>query len=106
MRRTLVHKNDRGQLCCLFGELQNLRLREGQNLVVDSRGFAARSEQFSELALALAASRIDALVCGGELAIRAAQQVTQSIPSSASQMICFERGWLAPSESPVATRPV
>ena len=63
-----------------FDELQKLGFVEGENLIVDARGFAARSEQFSELALALVGSHVDALVCGGDLAIRAAQQVTQIIP--------------------------
>jgi putative ABC transport system substrate-binding protein len=63
-----------------FDELQKLGLVEGQNLNVDARGFAARSEQFPELALALVNSNVDALVCGGDLAIRAAQQATQTIP--------------------------
>jgi putative tryptophan/tyrosine transport system substrate-binding protein len=63
-----------------FDELQKLGLVEGQNLIVDARGFAARSEQFPELALALIDSHVDALVCGGDLAIRAAQQVTEVIP--------------------------
>jgi putative ABC transport system substrate-binding protein len=63
-----------------FDELQRLGFIEGQNLIVDSRGFAARSEQFSELALSLFNSGIEAFVCGGDLAIRAAQHVTQSIP--------------------------
>jgi putative ABC transport system substrate-binding protein len=63
-----------------FDELQKLGFIEGQNLAVDARGFAARSEQFSELALALVNSNVDALVCGGDLAIRAAQQATQSVP--------------------------
>src|SRR5512135_3145377 len=63
-----------------FDELRRLGFVEGQNLVVDARGFAARSEQFSELALALVGSNVDAFVCGGDLAIRAAQQATQTIP--------------------------
>lgn len=63
-----------------FDELQRLDFVEGQNLIVDARGFAARSEQFSELALALVGSNVDAFVCGGDLAIRAAQQATQTIP--------------------------
>jgi putative ABC transport system substrate-binding protein len=63
-----------------FDELQRLGFVEGQNLFVDARGFAARSEQFSELALALVGSNVDAFVCGGDLAIRAAQQTTQTIP--------------------------
>ncbi len=63
-----------------FDELQKLGFVEGQNLIVDARGFAARSEQFPELALALVDSHVDALVCGGDLAIRAAQHVTEIIP--------------------------
>jgi len=63
-----------------FDELQRLGFVEGQNLIVDARGFAARSEQFSELALALAGSNVDAFVCGGDLPIRACQQATQTIP--------------------------
>jgi len=63
-----------------FDELRRLGFVEGQNLTVDARGFAARSEQFPELAAALVDSSVDALVCGGEAAIRAAQRATQTIP--------------------------
>jgi putative ABC transport system substrate-binding protein len=63
-----------------FDELRQLGFVEGQNLAVDARGFAARSEQFPELAAALVNSGIDALVCGGDAAIRAAQRATQTIP--------------------------
>ncbi len=63
-----------------FDELRSLGFVEGQNLLVDARGFAARSEQFSELAKSLVDTNIDAFVCGGDLAIRAAQQATQTIP--------------------------
>jgi putative tryptophan/tyrosine transport system substrate-binding protein len=63
-----------------FDELRRQGFVEGQNLAVDARGFAARSEQFPELAAALVNSGIDALVCGGAAAIRAAQHATQTIP--------------------------
>jgi putative ABC transport system substrate-binding protein len=63
-----------------FDELRRLGFVEGQNLAVDARGFAARSEQFPELARALVSSGVDALVCGGDAAIRAAQHATQTIP--------------------------
>jgi putative ABC transport system substrate-binding protein len=63
-----------------FDELRRLGFVEGQNLAVDARGFAARYEQFPELAAALVNSGVDALVCGGEAAIRAAQRATQTIP--------------------------
>jgi hypothetical protein len=54
-----------------FDELRNLGFVEGRNLAVDPRGFAARPEQFPELAVLLVKSSIDALVCGGDEAIRA-----------------------------------
>jgi putative ABC transport system substrate-binding protein len=63
-----------------FDELRRLGFVEGQNLTVDARGFAAHSEQFPELAGALVNSGVDALVCGGAAAIRAAQRATQTIP--------------------------
>jgi len=63
-----------------FDELRRQGFIEGQNLAVDARGFAARSEQFPELASALVNSGVDALVCGGAAAIRAAQRATQTIP--------------------------
>jgi ABC-type uncharacterized transport system substrate-binding protein len=63
-----------------FDELRRLGFIEGQNLFVDARGFAARSEQFPELADALVKSAVDALVCGGDAAFRAAQRATQTIP--------------------------
>jgi len=63
-----------------FDGLRRLGFVEGQNLAVDARGFAAHSEQFPELAAALVNSGVDALVCGGDAAIRAAQHATQTIP--------------------------
>jgi putative ABC transport system substrate-binding protein len=63
-----------------FDELRRLGFVEGQNLVVDARGFATRSDQFTEMAVAIVNSGIDAFVCGGDAAIRAAQQATQTVP--------------------------
>jgi ABC-type uncharacterized transport system substrate-binding protein len=53
---------------------------EGRNLVIDSRGFDSRSEQYQERTALLVNSGVDVLVCGGDLTIRAAQQVTRTIP--------------------------
>src|SRR5260221_11931793 len=57
---------------------------ESQNLIVDARGFAARSEQFPDLALAFAKSNIDALVCGGGVALHSAGRGTQK-----ETLLCF-----------------
>jgi putative tryptophan/tyrosine transport system substrate-binding protein len=53
---------------------------EGRNLVIDSRGFDSRSEQYRERTALLVNSGVDVLVCGGDLTIRAAQQVTRTVP--------------------------
>jgi putative tryptophan/tyrosine transport system substrate-binding protein len=53
---------------------------EGRNLVIDSRGFDSRSEQYQERTALLVNSGVDVLVCGGDLTIRAAQQVTRTVP--------------------------
>jgi putative ABC transport system substrate-binding protein len=63
-----------------FDELRQLGFVEGQNLIVDGRGYAARTEQFSALAVDLVNDKVDAIVCGGPAATRAAQQATQTIP--------------------------
>ncbi len=63
-----------------FDELRQLGFIEGRNLIVDSRGYAARTEQFAALAVDLVNDKVDAIVCGGPAATRAAQQATQTIP--------------------------
>src|SRR5260370_32681234 len=64
----------------LFDELRKYGFAEGENLLVVGRGFASRSEQFPEFALELAAAGVDAILCGGDDAIRAARQATKTIP--------------------------
>jgi putative ABC transport system substrate-binding protein len=63
-----------------FDELRQLGFIEGRNLIVDGRGYAARTEQFAALAVDLVNDKVDAIVCGGPAATRAAQQATQTIP--------------------------
>jgi putative tryptophan/tyrosine transport system substrate-binding protein len=63
-----------------FDELRQLGFTEGGNLIVDARGFAARTEQFPSLALELANAKVDAILCGGPDATRAAQKATRTIP--------------------------
>jgi len=68
------------QFLSLFDELRKLGFVEGQNLIVDSRGFAARTEEFPSLAAELAKTGVDAVLCGGIAAVRAAQGATRTIP--------------------------
>jgi putative ABC transport system substrate-binding protein len=63
-----------------FDELRLLGFIEGKNLIVDGRGFGARTEQFPALAVELAQAKVDAIVCGGPAATRAAQRATGTIP--------------------------
>jgi len=63
-----------------FDELRQLGFVEGENLIVDARGFAARTKQFPALAIELANSPVDAILCGGPDATRAAQRATRTIP--------------------------
>jgi putative ABC transport system substrate-binding protein len=63
-----------------YDELRRLGFVEGQNLIVDSRGYAVRTEQFSAVATELVKAQVDAILAGGAAAARAAQAVTRTIP--------------------------
>jgi len=64
----------------LFDGLRREGFIEGRNLAIDPRGFDSRSEQYQERAALIVNSGADVLVCGGDVTIRAAQQVTRTIP--------------------------
>jgi putative tryptophan/tyrosine transport system substrate-binding protein len=68
------------QHIALFGELRRLGFIEGQNLIIDPYGFGLRNEQFLQAAVELVNARVDAILAGGNPAIRAAQQATRTIP--------------------------
>jgi len=63
-----------------FDELRRHGFVEGQNLTVDRRGFDGRYEQFPELVAEMVKAGPDAILCGGDAAIRAAQAATTTIP--------------------------
>jgi putative ABC transport system substrate-binding protein len=67
-------------LAAWFDELHRLGFVEGQNLTVDRRGFARSYEQFPTIAAELAKVELDAMICAGDAAIRAAQAATATIP--------------------------
>jgi putative tryptophan/tyrosine transport system substrate-binding protein len=64
----------------LFAELRNSGFVEGDNLTVDERGYGVNNEQFPRVAVELVDSNVDVILCGGPVALRAAQQATKSIP--------------------------
>ncbi len=63
-----------------YDELRKLGFVKGQNLIVDSRGYAQPTDQFPAVAAELAKAQLDAILCGGAAATRAAQQATRTIP--------------------------
>jgi ABC transporter substrate binding protein len=64
----------------LFGELRRLGFTEGQNLNVDWRGYRLRPETFPDIAVELIEAKVELIFCAGDVAIRAAQQATATIP--------------------------
>ena len=60
--------------------LRQLGFVEGENLVIDRRGFGLKPEQFVQVARDVAEAKPDLIVCGGPDAGRAAQQATKTIP--------------------------
>jgi putative ABC transport system substrate-binding protein len=67
-----------------FDELRQHGFVEGQNLVVDRRGFDPQYDKFPAIAAELVKAMPDAIMCGGDAAIRAAQAATATIPIVAS----------------------
>jgi ABC-type uncharacterized transport system substrate-binding protein len=63
-----------------FDELRQQGFVEGQNFAVDRRGFDARYEQFSMIVAAFENAGPDAILCGGDAAIRAVQAARMNIP--------------------------
>jgi putative ABC transport system substrate-binding protein len=68
------------QNMALLDELRRYGFVEGQNLIVDQRGFSTNYDEFPEVATALVKSQVDAVLCSGEIALRAAQQATRTVP--------------------------
>jgi putative tryptophan/tyrosine transport system substrate-binding protein len=63
-----------------FDELRRAGFVDNQNLIVDGRGYAVRTEQFAALAAELAKSGLDAIVCGGAVAARSMQEASSTVP--------------------------
>jgi ABC-type uncharacterized transport system substrate-binding protein len=61
-------------------ELRRLGFVEGQNLILDMDGHGMRQEDFEKHVAGLVKGNVDIIICGGDAAIRAAQQATATIP--------------------------
>src|SRR5262245_36376004 len=64
----------------IFNELRRHGFVEGKNLIVDGRGYEARVEQFPVVATELAKADVEAILCVGPAATRAARDATHRIP--------------------------
>ena len=63
-----------------YAELQRLGFIEGQNLVVDERGYGLHVEQLADHAAEIVKAQVDVILATGDSAIRAAQRATTTIP--------------------------
>jgi putative ABC transport system substrate-binding protein len=63
-----------------FDELRSLGFIDGQNLIVDRQGYGLQVNELQIHAATLIKSPIDAILCGGDVAIRTALQVTTTLP--------------------------
>src|SRR5262245_20896054 len=71
---------DAPHYAALFDELHRLGFTEGQNLMIDWRGYGPPNEQISAVAAELVKAKVDVIYCAGDFAIRAAQEATATIP--------------------------
>jgi putative ABC transport system substrate-binding protein len=67
-------------LVAMFDGLRRLGFIEGQNLIIDWREYALRPDLLPEFAADLVKARVDVIYASGDIAIRAAQRATTTIP--------------------------
>ena len=73
----------------MFDELRRAGFTEAQNLTIDWHPYGWRIDLIPEFVAELVTSRVDVIYCSGDIAIRAAQQGTRTIPilGGASDMV-------------------
>jgi putative ABC transport system substrate-binding protein len=68
------------QSIAFFDELRRLGFIEGQNLAVDFRAYGQNVDLVSKFAAELVKAQVEVILAGGDVAIRAAQGATPTIP--------------------------
>src|SRR3954466_6056691 len=68
------------QFAPLFDGLRRQGFIEGRNLAVDARGFGSRPDRYKDILAEIVGSSVDAIFCGGDGAMRAAREATQTVP--------------------------
>ena len=91
---------DARQNAALLGALISEGFIEEKNLVVEAHGFGLRVDEVAERAATMVKARIDVFVCGGESAIRAAQQATKTIPIAGVADDMLKSGFVASLAKP------
>jgi hypothetical protein len=76
---------DAPHYAALFAELRRFGFIEGQNLTVDWRGYGVHTDQFPDIAVELVKAKADVIFCGGDAAVRAAQQATAPTRSGSAR---------------------
>ena len=76
----LALPRDAPENIAFFEELRRRGFVEGQNLTVEYRAYGLRLDLISQYAAELVNARADVMIVSGDDAIRAAQQVTKTIP--------------------------
>ena len=67
-------------MVAFFDELKLFGFVEGQNLKIVAGGFELRDDQFAEVAATFAKSAPDVIFCVSDAAMRAAQELTRTVP--------------------------
>ena len=68
------------QFARLFDGLRRQGFIEGRNLIVDPGGFDSTAQQYRERVAEMVQSGANVIVAGGDAAMRAAQEVTRTVP--------------------------
>jgi putative ABC transport system substrate-binding protein len=68
------------QFARLFDGLQRQGFIEGRNLIVDTGGFGSSAQQYPERVAEMVQSGANVIFAGGDAAMRAAQEVTRTVP--------------------------
>jgi len=91
---------DSPQNVALHETLKQEGFVDGQNLLVDPRGFDLRVDELVEHARIIVEGQIDILICGGDPAVRAAQQATKTIPIAGVADDMLKSGFVASLAKP------
>jgi putative ABC transport system substrate-binding protein len=86
----------------IFEALRQNGFVDGQNLLTDPHGYGLRVDQVAAHAVEVVDARVDVILCTGDVAIRAAQQATKTIPILASTEDMVGSGFVHPWPSPMA----